>query len=688
MPGSRSESRRLDAARLIGSAAVASLGQFAVDAPDGYFGPSDRVTAVGAGFLAGILLLAGSGAALRLAGRASWRVPALGQVVAVLAAFVPPLATDPIVCGAVLVWHLVLFGRLAVGPDPFPYRARRLDPAEDDGDVWLRRNAAAARHVLGVSLLVAVAVLGYRLGAEVPARAICLVLGAAALIGTAPFVVASLRRRRVGAFATVGLVAASAVLAATGRGTAALGLLAAAQLAVLVGLVFETRLFADVLDRFYARPAWLVLSTFVVLIAVGTLLLSFPVSAATPEAPVRPVDALFTATSAACVTGLIVLDTPNDFSPFGLAVILVLMQAGGLNMMVLSSFAAVLLGRGLGLRGEGALGNVLDLQPGRSAQRLAVFIVVATLAIEAVGALILGALYAQHGYEPARAAAFGIFHAVSAFCNAGFSLHSDSLVGFAGDPWMLGTFAALIVVGGLGFAVLHAGWAGLRRRGRTPVALQSRIVLAASGVLLVAGTLVYAGTEWNGALDGLSGLDKWTNAAFQSVTLRTAGFNSVSLEGSRPETVVAMLAFMFVGASPGSTGGGIKTTTAVVLIGAVVAILARRDRVVLFRHRIPLRTVDRAAAIAVLAVLAVGAGAFLLLATQDGPFESLLFEAMSAFGTVGLSLGATAELDAFGKVLVAALMLAGRVGPLTLALLLGRESASRVRYPDARIMVG
>jgi len=678
--------RRLDAARLVGAAAVAALGQFAVDAPQGYFGPIDRITPLGLEFLLLVGALAVIGASTRLAGLRVAYAAAVLQLVVVIVAFVPPLASDPILAGAEILWHLLLFGALVLPGGALGRWGRVLTADERTAeDHWYARNGPAARHLLGVSVAVAVAVLGYRLGDRMPAQLITLALGALAVGLSAPFLFLCIRRRPVApALALMLFVAAAATFR---KPEIALSLLTAGQAGVLVELWLRSRVIGDLLELFLRRPAYLVLASFLVIIGLGTLFLSFPIASQGPHA-VSPIDAWFTATSAACVTGLIVLDTPHDFSTFGLITILVLIQAGGLNIMVLSAFAAILLGRDLGLRGEGALGQVLDVQSGRSARRLVVFIVVSTFAVEVGGALLLSLGYFRHGYSAASAAWYGLFHAVSAFCNAGFSLHSDSLMRFRGDPLFLLVVAFLITLGGLGFSVLAHFWR--RVTGRSPRAsgVQARIVMYASAALVVIGTALYCLAEWNHTLRGLGPVDRVTNALFQSVTLRTAGFTSLSLDGLRPVTSLIMMVFMFIGASPGGTGGGLKTTTTVVLLGSIVAIIVRRSRVVLLRHRIPLETVYRSAAIAVIGALVVVGGCAVLLASQRGPFEVLAFETFSAFGTVGLSLGATADLDAVGKVTVILLMLVGRVGPLTLALLLARKSTARITYPEARIMVG
>ena len=377
----------------------------------------------------------------------------------------------------------------------------------------------------------------------------------------------------------------------------------------------------------------------------------------------KPLDALFTATSATCVTGLIVLDTPNDFSTFGHLVILGLIQVGGLGIMVLSTFATLLLGARLGLRGERALSEVLDIHDPASAYRLVKVVVVATLAIEGAGAVVLTLLFHAHGAAWGTALWLGAFHAISAFCNAGFALYSDSLVGFESDPLMLLTHMVLIISGGIGFIVIAMLWRLLVSREVRRLDLHSRVVLSTTGVLLVAGFAVFAVLEWSGALaltNAPAGTRLW-NAAFQSVTLRTAGFNSIAFDQFGAATILAMLLFMFIGASPGSTGGGLKTTTFAVLVAAVRGILRGRPVAEMFGREIPQEIVYRSAAIFVVSGAFVGAGVFLLLLTQPHlSFESLVFEAVSAIATVGLSLGITASLDPLGKFIIIVLMFAGR----------------------------
>lgn len=673
---------RLAAARLIGAGAVAIFGQLAVDMPHGYFGPAGTVSRFGLVYTAclALAILVGAGLFLRhfrFALVVPWLVLPVG-----VGLFLPAVPSDPVIAGGVMLWYLVLLGIAELGR---PWE----QPADDDPvKVWTARGGAAARHLVLVALVLSTLALGYGIGHRLGALVLCAAIDLVAVASSAPLYVALWRvGSRTGPILAGGLLVASAATAFAARPTAALIILTGYLVLTAVELGRRTPLAAEILGHFLKHPSLLVVTSFAVLIAIGTVLLSLP--AAAPDGHrISAEDALFTATSATCVTGLIVLDTPHDFSLFGHIVILALIQIGGLNIMVLSTFAAVLLGRGLGLRGEAALGNVLDLTSPTAASRLVVFIVLATAVAEGLGAVVLGFGWAAHGATPLAAAWNGVFHSVSAFCNAGFALQSDSLVMFRGDPVVLLTFALLIVVGGLGFAVLAALWTRLRGGRHVALQVQVRVVIAASAVLIVVGWLLVAGLEWSRGLADLSTTDRIVNALFQSVTTRTAGFNSMAIDGLQPATVLVMMVLMFIGASPGGTGGGIKTTTAVVLLAAIPALAKRRSELVLFNRRLPLSTVYRGAAIAVigLAVVLITAGA--LMVTHGAAFESLLFEAVSAFGTVGLSLGATASLDGFGKLIVAAAMLAGRVGPLTLALLLGQVRETRLSYPRARIMVG
>lgn len=679
---------------MAGATAVSLVGQVAVDMPDGFLGPSDRMSSIGVALAVVWLLLAG-GLIVALRRRFQAALPwTLIFLAAGAGVFLPALGSDPLIAGGVAFWHLSLIA-LVWFPAPSPLARTRRVASEDELERWQRYVAPAQRHLGLVAVVLTVAVVGYGLSGHVVASSACVAVQLSGLAMALPF----LRRLVAGGsrapWAVAALGAASGVAAIGAGVAAALVLLVLAQLVLLGVALRDAEPMHELVQVFFRHPSGLLALSFVAVILVGTLFLTFPAASA-GNAPLSPLDALFTSTSATCVTGLVVLDTPSAFSPFGHGVILALIQVGGLGIMVLSTYAMLLLGGSLGLRGEHALSQLLESRSSRAAYRLTRFIVLSTLAVETVGAVLLGLLFWRHGSEPGEAGWLGVFHSVSAFCNAGFALFSDSLVGFRGDPLLLGVVGVLIVLGGLGFVVLYALWTapwrsgtGAGHAGLRSLSVQVSAVVLATLVLLLAGWVIYGALEWHRSLEGLSLADKAANALFQSITLRTAGFNSVDFAELAPATSLAMMVFMFVGASPGSTGGGIKTTTLVVLLAATVAIARGPGVVRLFDREVPRATVFRALAILMASAGIVLSTFFLLLVVESHPFETLLFEAVSAVGTVGLSLGATADLGPVGKVVIIVAMFIGRIGPLTLALVLGQAGEeARVRHARARIMVG
>lgn len=646
-----------------------------VDDPGGPFGGRGRFGVVallslpaGAALAAGAAWLAGGrgpARAERAAGRAlSWLF---------LAIFSLALGRDPYGAAAAIAANLLAIPLLAAA-DSLARFAHPLDGAV------LRGNLTAA--LLGIGLS------GYRVlqTESTTVAALCFLLPPLllSLVHEAGSIGFSLRRGPylewllllpVVAFALVqGLLSETFLLAAGIR-----------QFVVSLRLLGRSDLGRTLGESLYRNPAGLFILSFALLILGGTTLLTFHAASALPGG-IPFVDALFTATSAVCVTGLATLDTPRDFTLFGQFVILLLVQAGGLGVMTLSTFGTLLLTGRLGMSEETALESMVNADRPSSLYALLRFIVVSTLAIEAAGALLLFAFDGAPG-SLARRAWRSVFHAVSGFCNAGFALHSDNLIGHARNlPYLL-TVAALITAGGIGFLVLAAtGDLLLGRRAR--FSLGARIALVVSLFLVAAGTAGYAAFEWDRTLAGLTPAEKVGNALFQSVTTRTAGFNSVDYGAIAPATVLLFLALMFVGASPGSTGGGIKTTTAFVILLSVASIARRREEVECGGRSIPAATVVKAGALTAASVLALLLVTALLLLTQDMGFDRVLFEAVSAFGTVGLSLGVTPKLDDIGKYLVMSLMFIGRVGPLTLALLFGADAGRKIRLPREDVMIG
>jgi trk system potassium uptake protein TrkH len=390
--------------------------------------------------------------------------------------------------------------------------------------------------------------------------------------------------------------------------------------------------------------------------------------------------------SATCVTGLIVVDTPSQFGPLGQAVLLGLMQTGGLGIMTFSAAAWLALGRRLSLRHEGAVAELVSAEDSRHLRNALWRILLVSFVSELGGAALLTLRFLMRG-EPFGAALWrGVFTAVSAFCNAGFALQSDNLVSLQRDHLVIAAVGTLIVVGGLSPAAVVALPALVRRR-RT--ALQVKLVVAATVVLLVGGAIGIAALEWGNALRDLTFAEKLHNAWFHSVTPRTAGFNSLPMEALRPPTLALTVALMFIGGSPGGTAGGIKTVTAAVLALAVAATFRGRPEASAFGRRIPHAMLYRAASITTVSLVVVGVATTLLLLTQPASSSALLFEVVSALGTVGLSVGATARLDAIGKVVIMLCMFVGRVGPLTMFFFLaGQRRTAHWQLPEEELEVG
>lgn len=437
------------------------------------------------------------------------------------------------------------------------------------------------------------------------------------------------------------------------------------------------------------HPARYVVSGFVMVISVGTLLLLLPWSTA-PGAPTSPLAAAFTATSAVTVTGLAVVDTGTHWSGFGQAVVVGLVQVGGLGFMTVSSLLVMLLSRRLGLRrqlvtnterGVLSLGDTRHVLGG-----LALITLVVQLAVAAVLSL---RFWTRYDMDADTAVWSGVFHSVCAFNNAGFSLYPDSLIGFSSDWMVLVPVMAAIIIGGLGFPVL----VDLRRvNGRWQhLTLHSKVTLAATGALLVGGFVVLSVLEWrNPATLGPMPLpDKVLNGTFASVTPRTAGFNSIDIASMQPESLLATTALMFVGAGSAGTSGGIKVSTFGILALVVWSQLRGDADVTGFRRRIPDDTQRQATTVVLLALGLVVVTTGVLLVSADTGIGDALFEAVSAFGTVGLSTGITPTLPAVDQLVLMALMLVGRVGPITLgAALVLRAQPSRFRLPEEGPLIG
>lgn len=435
------------------------------------------------------------------------------------------------------------------------------------------------------------------------------------------------------------------------------------------------------------HPERLFVGTFAAACAAGTALLALPHSAAAGTS-IGFIDAAFTATSAVCVTGLIVLDTPLAFSGFGHFVLLLLIQIGGLGIMTFSTAAIWALGKRMSLQHEGAVAQLMNTRDRSHLFESARRVLYLTLVSELLGAAALAIAFFVHGDSLFSALWRGVFTSISAFCNAGFALQSDSLVGYQNEPFVLHVVGLLIIVGGLSPLAVFAIPRLVRRRG-APVSAQARLALVVSGVLLLGGFLLFLALEWNSALAPLSTVDKLHNAWFQSVTFRTAGFNSVDLNLAGPATLIFAMLLMFIGGSPGGTAGGVKTTTVGILMLSVVHAIRGQYVLNVFAKRVPVRTQTRAAVVVVVAATTGIIALVAVLLTQSIPAQTAVFEVVSALGTVGLSLGGTAQLDDIGKVVIVVCMFMGRVGGLTLLLFLSsRVAPFALGRPEEEIDVG
>lgn len=433
-------------------------------------------------------------------------------------------------------------------------------------------------------------------------------------------------------------------------------------------------------EPFLNHPARVLISTFFGLCLTGSLLLQLPWAAT--GAPLSMINAAFTSVSAVCVTGLTVVDTQVDFTLFGQGCVLLLIQLGGFGIMTITTVALHVMGKRLSLRQERLMTTLTETSH-QELLRSLVTIVRFTLVVEGIGALVLAMGFRLAGTAWNTALWKGVFTSISAFCNAGFALDSANLLPFQHHPLILHTVGLLIILGGLApsTCLLVPRWIRGQKIGLAP-----RIALAATSVLLLVGTCSFLVFEWDHVLKGLDFSDKVHNAWFQSVTLRTAGFNSVDLGDVLSPTLLVMLLLMFIGGSPGGTAGGLKTTTIGVLALTFWASITGRESVIVQNRRIPQALINRTITVFIAGGIVWLTVILALTLTQSLPARQIIFEATSALGTVGLSLGATPQLDVIGKIIIMLTMFIGRVGPITLFSLVNTEHQhTNSSVPDARI---
>lgn len=449
------------------------------------------------------------------------------------------------------------------------------------------------------------------------------------------------------------------------------------------------------LFKFKLTPSRVLVFSFAVLIILGTLFLSLPFASKNSKS-IRIIDALFTATSAVCVTGLVVKDTGTQFSQFGQFIIIALIQIGGLGIMTFSTFVAMIFGKKISLKERLLIQESFNQFSLAGLVRLIKNVLLLTLVFECLGGLILSIRFLFQ-YPPSQAFAFGFFHAISAFCNAGFDLFGQvfgpftSLSGYTNDWTVNVTIGSLFVIGGLGFPVIVEL---LKYPSTRKLSIHSRLVLSLTLILIIIGAILFFIFEYTNTktLFGLDWSGKILSSLFQSLTPRTAGFNSLDISQFRVGTLFIMIILMFIGASPSSTGGGIKTSTFGVLLAAVVATINGKEDAEILKRRIPKDLVYKALTIIILALCWVALVTLVMSLVEPFIFIKLFFEVMSAFGTVGLTTGITPLLTDISRILLIATMFIGRVGLFTVMVALSQSlhnsNQATFKYIEDRVLIG
>lgn len=711
--------KTLAAARLYSSISFSIIGAVLVNSPAEILGPSGELNHLGAVFsltiaVFGLLSIAG------MFVEQVWAYVLAGLIVITsVGVFSLSVPSDPVTAGACVLWQIhngLLLMAFFIGQTQskkrIKYKKLKYRPglaalkeprsrayvatseSEDfeqfsDLKKWFARYRKPFTHLVIVSVIQVVLIFGFVLTKDRLAIDIVILSNLLVFLISFRFIYllffhdATTQKEAVfaGLFILVGLTLVFL------HGFIGYLILFASQCFILYLLMQRSPFMREAADRFKDAPAIFVLVSFVVLIAIGALFLSLPAASVSGQS-IGAVPAIFTAVSAACVTGLSVVRVGQDLSGFGQAIVLILIQLGGLGIMVLSTFATIAFGGRLGVKTERAFSGFFESRGVRSTNNLVMFIVKSTVILEALGAAVLSTSYARAGYPIEEAIKYGVFHSISAFCNAGFSLSEGSLIELNQNPMAMLTFSLLITLGGLGFFVMLEIFSRMVKRSTGPMSVHAKLVILVSVIFTFGGAIIFTVTEWEGAYAEFSYPLKFLNGFFHSVSLRTAGFNSVDLAQYGYASFVVMLVLMFIGGAPGGTAGGVKVSTVGVLLATLPALLKNSNRVSVFRRTLTAPIIYKSAALVVLSLSTICVLLFVLFLTQDVDPMSLIFEVFSAVGTVGLSLGATSELDGFGQIVVSIGMFIGRIGPLTVAIALGKEVKSKVSYPDANVMVG
>lgn len=446
------------------------------------------------------------------------------------------------------------------------------------------------------------------------------------------------------------------------------------------------------------HPAQTIAFSFLIVILVGTVFLMLSISTA-DRSRLGFIDSLFTATSAVCVTGLIVVDTATRFSIFGKIIIMILIQIGGLGIMILSYFGAFVIGKRISLEEKLTLSYLLNEQDMQKISVSIMKIILFTFGIELLGALLLFGNFNELFDNTLTAVLFSLFHAISAFCNAGFALFTDSMESFKSSISLNFIVSGLIITGGISFAVIFNLIENFKSNVKTNIFsrqirksrlnLNTKVVLVMTGILILSGMLLVYAIEHRQNLINYNLKTQYLAAFFQSVTLRTAGFNTINIADLRVPMLFIMILFMFIGGASGSTAGGVKVNTVSVIFAYLKSTFHNQKETTLMNNFLSKSLVNKSFLIVVLALAAVFSGALILSFVEPFSFERILFEVVSAFGTVGLSTGITGDLTMVSKFTIIILMFIGRLGPMTLVIALSQKpSQLRIKYPEADVLIG
>ena len=458
------------------------------------------------------------------------------------------------------------------------------------------------------------------------------------------------------------------------------------------------KLITEALGKSLSRsPGRILILGYAVLIAMGTVFLILPI--ATVKGKLAFIDALFTASSATCVTGLTVVDTSATFTLWGKTIILVLIQIGGIGIMVISTIFLFSIGKKVSMTGRMLIRDTYSYGEGKGVFSLIKDVLLFTMVIELIGAILMFSRFHSRG-TICMTIFYSVFHSVSAFCNAGFSLFSDSFVGYQSD-WVINlTICTLVILGGIGFVVLSEikTQFSFSRRAWSFLSLHTKLVLSSTLVLLVISTALIFLLEWQNTLSDKSVPYKILGAFFQAVNARTAGFNTVQIGDLTNETLFLTIILMFIGTAPGSCGGGVKITTFSSMVILGFSRLVGQEYPQIFYRKISDISIAKAVSLIIISLFLITIGIILLQQTEigevshrltRGSFLELMFETVSAFGTVGLSTGVTPTLSMTGKLIITMMMFIGRLGPLAIAIAVSRRSASKnYYYAQENIMIG